>query len=81
MTAFFQRNTIAARTSPKAPPSHLLICGGEIGKHGGTFCRNRRQKGECAQTAEKSLSGTFPEVDYLGFADIPAGSNLRLAFE
>ena len=29
----------------------------------------------------KILSGTFPEVDYLGFADIPAGTNLRLTFE
>ena len=29
----------------------------------------------------KILSGTFPEVDYLGFADIPAGTNLKLTFE
>ena len=81
MTAFSQRNVIAARTSPKAPPSYLLICGGEIGTHGSTSCRNRRQKGEKAQVAKKILSGTFPEADDLGLADILVGSNLKLTFE
>ena len=30
---------------------------------------------------QKILSGTFPEADYLGLADIPVGSNLKLTFE
>ena len=30
---------------------------------------------------KKILSGTFPEADYLGLADIPVGSNLKLTFE
>lgn len=30
---------------------------------------------------KKILSGTFPEADYLGLADIPAGANLRLTLE
>ena len=29
----------------------------------------------------KIISCTFPEVDYLGLADILAGANLRLTFE
>ena len=29
----------------------------------------------------KIISCTFPEVDYLGLADIPIGTNLRLTFE
>lgn len=45
MTAFFRGNAIAAPTYPKATPSHLMVCDGKIGKHGGTFDRKRRQKG------------------------------------
>lgn len=30
---------------------------------------------------QKNPFRTFPEVDYLGFADIPAGTNLKLTFE
>ena len=30
---------------------------------------------------QKNLSGTFLETDYLGLADIPIGTNLRLTFE
>ena len=29
----------------------------------------------------KILACIFPETDYLGLADIPAGTNLRLTFE
>ena len=29
----------------------------------------------------KIVACTFPEADYLGLADIPAGTNLRLTFE
>ena len=29
----------------------------------------------------KIISCTFPEVDYLGLADIPAGTDMRLTFE
>ena len=29
----------------------------------------------------KIIACTFPEVDYLGLADIPIGTNLRLTFE
>ena len=29
----------------------------------------------------KILSGTFLEADYLGLADIPIGTNLKLTFE
>ena len=57
-----------------------MVCDGKIGKHGGTFCRNRRQKGEYVQVAEKTF-WYIPEADYLGLADIPAGINLRLTFE
>ena len=56
MTAFFRGNAIAALMSQNDVPAHLLICGGKIGKYGGTSCRNRRQKGGNAQIAEK----TFP---------------------
>ncbi len=80
MTAFFRGNAIAARTSPKAPPSYLLICGGEIGKHGSTSCRNRRQKGAYAQV-EKILSGTFLETDYLGLANNSIGTECVLALK
>ena len=58
----------------------MLVCGGKIGKHGGTFCRNRRQKGEYVHVAEKTF-WYIPEADYLGLADIPAASNLKLTFE
>ena len=57
-----------------------MVCDGEIGKYGGTSCRNRRQKGEYAQVA-KNLSGTFQETDYLGLANIPIGTECVLAFE
>lgn len=80
MTAFSQRNVIAARTSPKAPPSYLLICVGEIVKHGGTSCRNRRHKGAYAQV-EKILSGTFLETDYLGLANNSIGTECVLALK
>ena len=30
---------------------------------------------------KKIRSGTFPEADYLGLADSPVGSNLKLTFE
>ena len=39
---------------------------------------------ECFFTFEdgrKIVACTFPEADYLGLADIPAGTNLRLTFE
>ena len=39
---------------------------------------------ECFFTIEdgrKIVACTFPEADYLGLADIPIGTNLRLTFE
>ena len=39
---------------------------------------------ECIFTfadGRKIIACTFPEVDYLGLADIPIGTNLRLTFE
>ena len=80
MTAFFRGNAIDVLMSHNDVPSHLMVCAGKIRKHGGTFGRNRRQKGAYAQV-EKILSGTFQEADYLGLADIPVGSNLKLTFE
>ena len=44
MTAFFRGNAIAARTSPKAPPSHLIVCDGKIGKCDGVFAEKHRHK-------------------------------------
>ena len=57
-----------------------MVCDGKNRKHGGTFGRNRRQKGEYAQVAEKTF-WYIPEADYLSLADIPIGTNLRLTFE
>ena len=56
MAALFWEKAIATLTSQNDLPSHLMVCGGKIGKYGGTSCRNRRQKGGNAQIAEK----TFP---------------------
>lgn len=131
MTAFFRENAIAARTFPKAPPSHLMVCDGKIGKHDDTFAETAVRKEDTtekiralskAQLAQsefdirsyhfitetgtftayldlkiwgkrclecfftfadgrKIVACTFPEADYLGLADIPIGTNLRLTFE
>ena len=44
MTAFFRGNDIAARTFPKAPPSHLMVCGVKIGQCDGVFAEKHRPK-------------------------------------
>ena len=80
MTAFFQGNAIDVLMSHNDVPSHLMVCDGKIGKHGGTFGRNRRQKGAYAQV-EKILSGTFLETDYLGLANNSIGTECVLTFE
>lgn len=45
MTAFFQKNGIAVRTSQNDPPSHLTVCGGKNEKYGSAFDQKRCQKG------------------------------------
>ena len=45
MAAVFLRNAISARTLQNDLPSHLMVYGGRIGKHGGSFLQKYRQKG------------------------------------
>ena len=45
MAALSWRNAIASLTSQNDLPSHLVVCGGKIGKYDGSFDRKRRQKG------------------------------------
>lgn len=37
MAALFWEKAIATLTSQNDLPSHLMVCGGKIGKYGGTF--------------------------------------------
>lgn len=46
MTTFFGGNAIDVLMSQNDVPSHLMVCGGKIGKYGGAFHQKRRQKGE-----------------------------------
>ena len=45
MAALFWEKAIATLTSQNDLPSHLVVCGGKIGKYDGSFDRKRRQKG------------------------------------
>ena len=47
MAALFWEKAIATLTSQNDLPSHLMVCGGKIGKYGGSFHKKRRQKGGC----------------------------------
>ena len=45
MAALFWEKAIATLTSQNDLPSHLMVCGGKIGKYGGSFHLKCRQKG------------------------------------
>ena len=47
MAALFWEKAIATLTSQNDLPSHLMVCGGKIGKYSGSFHQKRRQKGGC----------------------------------
>lgn len=47
MAALFWEKAIATLTSQNDLLSHLMVCGGKIGKYGGSFHQKRRRKGGC----------------------------------
>lgn len=60
--------------------SHLAVCGGKSGNTVALFAETAVRK-ENTHRWQKKPFWYIPEADYLGLADILAGTNLRLNFE
>ena len=80
MTAFFRGNDIAVPMPQNDLPSHLSVCGGKLENTVALLAENAVRK-ESTHRRQKILSGTFPEMDYLGLANNPIGTECVFAFE